>query len=266
MQFMLPSMELSKSQIDRLGGRLRKGDINETDLRLLDGYRRSFGDAYEDVVREVSEKLYLEPTGRPAKSTTSIIDKLQRESIRLSQMQDIAGCRLTVADILTQDAVVAQLVGLFDKATVVDRREHPSHGYRAVHVIVDHSGKLIEVQVRTLLQHLWAELSEKLSDIVDKEIKYGGGSNEVAVSLATMSEGGTRLETLEREFQTLLVRSAKIRSEWESTVPSDEVSQRMSPVDRAIEDARKVIIDERQGVIESIREVITRVTKEREPQ
>jgi len=45
MQTMLSSPELSKNQIDRLGGRLRKGDINETDLRLLDSYRRSFSDA-----------------------------------------------------------------------------------------------------------------------------------------------------------------------------------------------------------------------------
>jgi len=144
---MLPSAQLSKTQVDRLGNRLRKGDISEADLPLLDGYRRSFTDAYEDVVRKIRDQLGLEPTGRPAKSTTSISAKLSRESIRLSQIQDIAGCRLIVPDILTQDEVVAKLKGLFDKLTVVDRREHPSHGYRAVHVIVDRRGKLIEVQV-----------------------------------------------------------------------------------------------------------------------
>ena len=35
---MLGSGELSKTQIDRLGDRLRKGDIHEDDLRLLDIY------------------------------------------------------------------------------------------------------------------------------------------------------------------------------------------------------------------------------------
>ena len=39
--------KLSKTQIDRLGDRLRTGDISEADLRLLDSYRRSFTDAYE---------------------------------------------------------------------------------------------------------------------------------------------------------------------------------------------------------------------------
>src|SRR6266496_741679 len=144
---MLPTSNLSKNQIDRLGDRLRKGDISEEDLRLLDSYRRSFTDAYDEVVGKIRDQLGLEPTGRPAKSTTSIIEKLQRESIRLSQMQDIAGCRVTVDDISAQDEAVAQLNKLFDKLTVVDRRDRPSHGYRAVHILVEQSGKVIEVQI-----------------------------------------------------------------------------------------------------------------------
>jgi ppGpp synthetase/RelA/SpoT-type nucleotidyltranferase len=37
---------------------------------------------------------------------------------------------------------------------VIDRREKPSHGYRAVHVIVECGGRMVEIQVRTELQHL----------------------------------------------------------------------------------------------------------------
>ncbi len=184
---MLPSSKLSKNQIDRLGDRLRKGDISEADLRLLDSYRRSFNAAYESVVSRIRDQLGLNPTGRPAKSTTSISEKLRRESIRLTQVQDIAGCRVIVADTSAQDDVVTQLERLFDKLTIVDRRERPSHGYRAVHVIVDYSGKLIEVQVRTSLQHLWAEVSEKLSDVVDSAVKYGGGDEDTVRVLRVMS-------------------------------------------------------------------------------
>jgi putative GTP pyrophosphokinase len=185
---MPPRSELSKSQIDRLGNRLRKGDIGDLDLRLLDSYRRSFTEAYEAVVGQIRDQLGLEPTGRPAKSTTSISEKLRRESIRLSQIQDIAGCRLIVKDMAKQDEVTAQLSKLFNKTVVVDRREHPSHGYRAVHVIVDYRGKLIEIQVRSALQQAWAELSEKLSDVVDSAIKYGTGNPEVVSLLSNMSE------------------------------------------------------------------------------
>jgi ppGpp synthetase/RelA/SpoT-type nucleotidyltranferase len=146
--------ELSKTQIDRLGDRLKKGNISDDDLRLLDQYRRSFTDAYEIVAGTIRKELALEPTGRPAKSTTSITDKLRRESIRLTQIQDIAGCRLIVVDIANQELVVQSLKGLFEHTTVIDRRKQPSHGYRAVHMVVHYSGKLIEIQVRTSLQQL----------------------------------------------------------------------------------------------------------------
>lgn len=196
---MLPSSNLSKNQIDRLGDRLRKGDISDDDLRLLDSYRRSFNDAYEEVVGRIRDELGLEPTGRPAKSTTSIIDKLQRESIRLSQMQDIAGCRITVTDMIDQNEVVSKLGALFGKPIVVDRRERPSHGYRAVHVVAEFAGKLIEIQVRTVFQHLWAELSEKFSDTVDPGIKYGTGNKAAVTSLASTSRLIALVETLERQ-------------------------------------------------------------------
>lgn len=120
------SRELTKSQINRLGDRLRKGHIREEDRRLLDTYRLSFTNAYETVVTQIRDRLRLEPTGRPAKTTTAIVEKLLREKTRLSQMQDIAGCRLIAPTIAEQDRVVAQLTEMFDTAPPVDRRERPS--------------------------------------------------------------------------------------------------------------------------------------------
>ena len=125
--------------------------MSDDDLRLLDTYRRAFADVYEMVIETIRQHLALEPTGRPAKSTTSVIEKLRRESIRLTQIQDIAGCRLIVADIEAQDRLVEQLARLFPDTTTVDRRETPSHGYRAVHVIVKSQDRLIEIQIRTSL-------------------------------------------------------------------------------------------------------------------
>jgi len=59
---------------------------------------------------------------------------------------------------------------------------------------VSESGKLIEVQVRTSLQHTWAELSEKLADEFDSSIKYGGGSKEIASYLSTLSDAMLDME------------------------------------------------------------------------
>jgi ppGpp synthetase/RelA/SpoT-type nucleotidyltranferase len=102
-------------------------------------------------------------------------------------MQDIAACRLVVPDITRQDHVVTIVKDYFDNVRVVDRRENPSHGYRAVQLIIKCSGKIIEVQVRTSLQHLWAEISEKISD-KDPMVKYGGGDKKIVDFLDRLSK------------------------------------------------------------------------------
>src|ERR1022692_105436 len=117
-------MPVSKTQIDRLGDRLKGGPHTESDLRLLDDYRRSFGEAYEAVVQTIRQRGEF-PTGRLAKSTLSITEKLRRESLRLSQMQDIAGCRVVVGNVVEQEQFVASLITDFPKASVIDRRNNP---------------------------------------------------------------------------------------------------------------------------------------------
>jgi len=190
-------MPVSKTQIDRLGDRLKGGSHAESDLRLLDDYRQSFGEAYKAVVRTIRQGGEF-PTGRLAKSTASIAEKLLRESIRLSQMQDIAGCRVVVTDVVKQGQFVASLRTVFPGASVIDRRDNPSYGYRAVHIIAEISGKPVEIQVRTVLQHLWAEVSEKASDVLDPTIKYGGGSEWWRNFLTKSSESVATYEEFEK--------------------------------------------------------------------
>ena len=225
------------------------------------GYSIAIDGRYENVIGQIREKLSLEPTGRPAKSTTSIIDKLQRESIRLSQMQDIAGCRITVEDIAIQDDVSTKLKGLFEESILVDRREQSSHGYRAVHLLVEQSGKLVEVQVRTVLQHLWAEVSEKLSDVIEKEIKYGGGPIEIATALAELSDKVEKIESNERLLHTLLGLEGEVRVLMDSGKISDELYQEGVSLTSRVENIRTKIVDERHGVIEIMKTLIVEITE-----
>ncbi|MGH7410589.1 MAG: hypothetical protein ACREJ6_05955 [Candidatus Methylomirabilis sp.] len=212
---------LSKTQIDLLGDRLRQGPLVASDLKLLDDYRRSFGEAYEAVVRSIREQTQLEPTGRPAKSTGSLIEKLHRESIRLTQVQDIAGCRVVIADVAVQDRVVDLLRAVFSGASVIDRRANPSYGYRAVHLVVQISEMLVEIQVRSSLQHVWAELSEKVSDVLDPAIKYGGGPEGVrdmlaaaSAAIALVEEGETSLARVKANVADLVgLQSPPLREE-----------------------------------------------------
>jgi putative GTP pyrophosphokinase len=244
------SKERSKTQIDRLGDRIKRGHITEEDLRLLDRYRRSFTPSYEVVVGAIRDKLGLEPTGRPAKSTTSIADKLKRESIRLTQIQDIAGCRIIVADIAEQESVIQSLTGLFPQAVIIDRRAKPSHGYRAVHVVVNYDDKLIEIQVRTSLQQLWAELSEKYSDVIDASIKYGGGH---VVAQETLRNAATLVAMQEADEETL-----------KDTLASSSSNKSMGDVQWDVDDALKTLEQSRQKISELFRKFINDMSKLKE--
>ena len=247
------AIDTSKTQIDRLGDRLRRGEISETDLRLLDEYRRSFGGAYEFVVGAVRTELGLDPTGRPAKSTISISEKLVRESIRLTQVQDIAGCRLVIPSILDQNRICESLTSLFNNTTIVDRREKPSHGYRAVHAIVKVEDKAVEIQVRTSLQHVWAELSEKLADVVDPAIKYGGGDE----SLLKLLKLASTLVLEEETAELLATRNQERLSKLIATHSDDpEKRKTLVALQQEVQEFNDIQTTLKERVFETLRRLV----------
>jgi ppGpp synthetase/RelA/SpoT-type nucleotidyltranferase len=171
-------LSLSKSQIERLGVRLLGGP-NDADLDMLRELLGTYRVVLDETVQTVSDELGLEPTAR-IKNSGTILEKLQRQGGSwLKSMYDVAGMRIVGSfDRNGQDELVGQLVAVFSRdglATprVIDRRATPSHGYRAVHVIVFPHGVPVEIQVRTRLQHEWAEVFEKLADKVGRGIRYG---------------------------------------------------------------------------------------------
>jgi ppGpp synthetase/RelA/SpoT-type nucleotidyltranferase len=192
---------MTNSQIDKLGRRLKEAAPTEDDLRLLDEYRASFAASYQHVMEVLRTELGVAPTGRQAKTTASIVAKIRREHTRLSRMQDIAGCRITVENALALVETVEAIESTFTNVRVEDRIARPSHGYRAIHAIVRERGKSIEVQLRTELQHLWAEMSEKFADVFGAGIKYGEGPKGVIQFLAVASEMVYRYERAELEKQ-----------------------------------------------------------------
>jgi hypothetical protein len=170
---------LSKSQVERLGKRLVEAETpSAADLDLLHELLLVRSQLLEDAIGRVRGDLRLAPTSR-IKNTGTILDKLRRNGgSGLKSIQDLAGMRIVgTFDRSGQDAVVERVSTLFAdevrKPKVVDRRIDPMHGYAAVHVIVFPDGEPIEIQVRTARQHEWAELFEKLADLVGRGIRYG---------------------------------------------------------------------------------------------
>jgi len=172
-------MTLTRSQIERLGVRLVQSDPPATDdLAALHELLLAYGDALAEAVATVQSALNLTPSSR-LKTTGTILEKLERYGGSwLKSIQDLAGMRIVGKfDRRGQDALVAQLVELFANGArppkVVDRRERPSQWYRAVHVIVLVRSRPVEIQVRTALQHEWADLFEKIADKIGRNVRYG---------------------------------------------------------------------------------------------
>lgn len=140
-------------------------------------------------------------------------------------MQDIAGCRLVVDDISAQEGVLEQLRTIFPRARIVDRRKQASHGYRAVHLIVETGARPVEIQLRTTLEHRWAELSEALSVVWGTEIKYGGGPVQIRQALDETSQSVERVEKRELAFYDVNQAMSEQRSKGDLGVMTPEALQ-----------------------------------------
>ncbi|WP_179188489.1 hypothetical protein [Hydrogenophaga sp. IBVHS2] len=165
-------MTLSGKQIQKLGKRLKEADASAEDLALLDEFRREFDDRLLAISGDVSSAVHSAGiryllAGR-AKRTKSIIRKLRRQANRdmdLSRMDDIVGLRVIVLDpVSQQDAIDVIRRANKEVREPFDYRHLPAGRYRAVHLVLGEPSRRVEVQVRTLAQHLWADACERFGE------------------------------------------------------------------------------------------------------
>ena len=64
-------------------------------------------------------------------------------------------------------------------------------------------GFLVEIQIRTRLQHGWASAVERLADKIDLDIKYGGGPEGLRDHLLNLSNTIAGLEDTETYVRDL---------------------------------------------------------------
>ena len=63
-----------------------------------------------------------------------------------------------------------------DPRVVRDTRESPDrYGYRAAHLVVTLEGRFVEIQIRTAAQNAWAQIVEKLDEVLKSDLKHGRG-------------------------------------------------------------------------------------------
>ena len=124
------------------------------------------------------------------KRSPSIIAKLRRyPNMKLSTMQDIGGCRSVVAtakrvERLTDSLTTSRTSHILQK--VNDYVACPKEsGYRGVHLVyrynaskTDYRGHLVELQLRSRVQHAWATAVEIVDNFTDQALKASIGDED----------------------------------------------------------------------------------------
>ena len=196
--------KFSKSKTDTAGILLSKktGTKEERNdaLEILSNWRASHNyplQVFMNRLKRVSIKIDANTlTAQRLKRVPSILNKLNRKyeglskpTMKLTQMQDIAGCRVVLSNVkLVRKLYIGEYVqgDLKHKRIKVNNYiDSPkSDGYRSIHLIykyfsdkgrTDFNDLLVEIQVRSRLQHIWATAVETVGFFTKQAIKSNEG-------------------------------------------------------------------------------------------
>lgn len=225
-------MAYSKGDVNRAGRVIAKNPLpassEEVDrlraaVEVVDWWRTEHARPLTRVA--VSLRYYVAEVGDPVvaqrlKRLPTIADKLTRlPTMKLAAMGDIGGVRAVVPD---QGAAYHVARRLRKNWTITRFRDYVAEpkadGYRALHLINRHRGRLIEVQLRTRLQDSWANFVEALTGSVAPGLKYGQASPGLAKLLVDLSLLDTELETGKCPPDAALVRQEEILSKIDTLV------------------------------------------------
>ena len=163
-------------------------------LSIIDNWRaahafpmNTFAVNLKKQVRTIDDAIVVQRLKR----LETILDKLNRyPKMELYRMQDLGGCRVIVPSIEDVYSIKKKL-----KESRIRHEEHnvkdyiaipkAETGYRGVHIIyryksdkkADYNGLLIEIQIRTKIQHLWATAVETVGVFTQNGLKFNQGSD-----------------------------------------------------------------------------------------
>jgi ppGpp synthetase/RelA/SpoT-type nucleotidyltranferase len=208
-------MSVSKRKIDTAGLVLANSQgMSEEDLlssediltkfleseRIFDEYRKSHLQPLSQTTLELQN--WLTDYGKSyyiaqrLKRKPQIIRKLNRLTVRLTQLQDIGGCRIIVDKNADVDKLLKYLKEKVEQQDnlaierITDYREkgRDNTGYRSVHAILKRSNVRLELQIRSRIQHYWAESIERTSVIYGYYLKEGEGDSSVIQYFKNLSD------------------------------------------------------------------------------
>ena len=220
--------ELTKGQIDKAGESFAKDYFKDKDdflskEMIFDEYRRIHLEPMTEVMLKLQNWLsdYKVPyyIAQRLKRKPQIIKKLHRLSVRLSQLQDIGGIRI----IFDTNDNISDFMKFFDSKLIkskyfsierlIDYRDlgREDSGYRAVHFIMKRNGIKIELQLRSRIQHYWAESIERTSVIYGYNLKNLEGDQTVINYFKQLSNVFYEIECKRRPSNEIIDKLENLR-------------------------------------------------------
>lgn len=198
---------ISKSQANKAGYMLRNSDKGSVDYNkaifIVEAWRKAHIYPLKTFKSNLDKRLARYPKSISAqrlKRMPTILDKLvtREAGMRLSSMQDIGGIRaimptVTQAEKLAKEYIKSKrFTHILKKTRCRNYIDTPKDdGYRGIHLIYEYNntlartskakeskGQLIEVQIRSELQHIWATAVETVDLMTGKSIKTHRGGSE----------------------------------------------------------------------------------------
>lgn len=214
--------KFSKSKTDAAGVILtsRKSSKEEKieALEVLGNWRAAHSypmHIFKKRLKNVSEKIDKDAlSAQRLKRVPSIIKKLHRRyhgkkaTMKLTQMQDIAGCRAVMSDVELAKKLYRDYYSngtlKHKKVNEKDYITYPKKdGYRSIHLVYRfnsdkgkdiYNGLLVEVQIRSKLQHIWATAVETVGFFTGQAIKSNEGKEEWNEFFRLVSSAFARFE------------------------------------------------------------------------
>jgi len=207
--------QYTRAQVDAAGA-LLASDVKdvakvEEALNVLNNWRASHSfplNTFQVGLRERAREVYPHAlVAQRLKRVPSMVQKLERfKGMRLSQMQDIGGCRAVVETIgqvhrLKRAYLVSGL-----KHKLVNQKDYiekpKASGYRSVHLVyrytsdkkATYNGLQIEIQIRSRLQHAWATAVETVGTFLEQSLKSSEGSKDWLQFFAVTSSAFALIE------------------------------------------------------------------------
>lgn len=218
---MWKTVEFTKKEINDAGRKIARGGLNESEalacLWIIDNWRAAHAfpmNTFAINLKHQVEKIKGAIVVQRLKRLDTIIGKIRRyPDMKLYRMQDLGGCRVILPTIKDVYEIKKKLSNSRIRHELHHDKDYiaipkPETGYRGIHLVYkyksdkrnDYNGLLVEIQIRTKLQHLWATAVETVGVFTQNGLKFNQGSDKwlrffkVVSALFSVEEGSAIVE------------------------------------------------------------------------